>query len=59
MAVLLLILYFIDRGAFHFPNDPKFLWYVMAIYLVSYFERQLKRIEDRLDAIAKGNERID
>jgi hypothetical protein len=59
VAALLLILYFIDRGAFHSPVDPEVWWYAIVMCLVGYFGAQLKRIEDKLDAIAKDNEKTD
>ena len=58
-VLLLLVLYFIDRGHIHFPNDPEVWWYLMAMYLVGSFGGQLKRIEDKLDAISKSTERAD
>jgi len=54
VAVLLLILYVIDRGRFH--DDPEVWWWVIIMCLGAYFGGQLRRIEDKLDAISKAME---
>ena len=50
VVFLLLILYFMDQGHIHLPNDPQVWWYVILMLAVGYFGEQLKRIEDKLDA---------
>jgi len=59
VAILLLILYFLDRGHVSLFNDPDIWWFVCLFFIVGSFGAQLTRIEDKLDAISKRSEITD
>ena len=54
IAVLLLVLYFLDRGNLA-ANHPTYWMFVFALVAVMMF-RRLDRIEHKLDAISRKEE---
>jgi hypothetical protein len=52
VAVLVLILYFEDRG--NFTLDRNTFWLLVAVFIFASLNKQLNRIERKVDAISKS-----